>query len=149
MHKNTKWASLIGLLFLSTSGFAQDLSGIWKQIDDKTGSPKALIDIKQDANGTFSGKIIKITPRPGYTPKEKCVNCPAPYTNQPMLGLEVFKGLKLIEDNLYDNGKILDPLSGKIYSLKGKLMSNGKRLHLRGYIGISAIGRTQTWIRQE
>ncbi|RKG38348.1 DUF2147 domain-containing protein [Acinetobacter sp. WCHAc060007] len=149
MHKNTKWASLIGLLFLSTSGFAQDLTGIWKQIDDKTGSPKALIEIKKDTNGSFSGKIIKVTPRPGYTPREKCVNCPPPYTDQPILGLEVFKNLKLVDENSYDEGKILDPLSGKMYSLKGKLMSNGNRLHLRGYIGISAIGRTQMWIRQE
>lgn len=105
MHKNTKWASLIGLLFLSTSGFAQDLTGVWKQIDDKTGSPKALIEIKKDTNGSFSGKIIKITPRPGYTPREKCVNCPQPYTDQPILGLEVFKGLKLVDENNYDEGK--------------------------------------------
>ncbi len=149
MHKNTKWASLIGLLFLSTSGFAQDLTGIWKQIDDKTGSPKALIEIKKDTNGSFSGKIIKVTPRPGYTPREKCVNCPPPYTDQPILGLEVFKNLKLVDENSYDEGKILDPLSGKMYSLKGKLMSNGKRLHLRVYIRISAIVRTQMGIRQE
>ena len=34
-------------------------------------------------------------------------------------------------------------------SLKGRLASNNKRLTLRGYVGISAIGRTQTWIRQQ
>ncbi|RKG30524.1 DUF2147 domain-containing protein [Acinetobacter tianfuensis] len=149
MQKTMRWASLIGLAMISSAAFAQDLTGIWKQIDDKTGSPKALIEIKKDSNSTFSGKIIKVTPRPGYTPKEKCINCPPPYKDQPILGLEVFKGLKHESENIYEDGKILDPLSGKIYNLKGKLTSNGKRLHLRGYIGISAIGRTQTWIRQE
>ncbi|MGE8540391.1 DUF2147 domain-containing protein [Acinetobacter sp. ANC 3813] len=140
---------LAALLSFSSSLFAQDLSGVWQQIDDKTGSPKALIEIRKEQNGSFTGKIIKITPRPGYTPREKCIDCPAPYANQPILGLDVFKSLKHEAENLYSGGKILDPLSGKIYNLKAKQTANGKRLLLRGYIGISAIGRTQTWIRQE
>ncbi|OTG79036.1 signal peptidase [Acinetobacter sp. ANC 5054] len=149
IEKNMKWAAVLGALVTSSTLFAQDLTGTWQQIDDKTGSPKALIEIRKDAKDTYTGKIIKVTPRPGYTPKEKCVNCPAPYTNQPILGMDVFKGLKLEGENTYADGKIIDPLAGKIYSLKGKISANGKRLHLRGYLGISAIGRTQTWIRAE
>lgn len=149
MQRNIIWASFAGLLSFSSTLFAQDLTGIWQQIDDKTGSPKALIDIRKEQNGTFTGKITKITPRPGYTPRKKCVDCPSPYTNQPILGLDVFKNLKSDGENVYSGGKILDPLSGKIYNLKGKQSANGKRLLLRGYIGISAIGRTQTWIRQD
>ena len=136
-------------LFFSSNVLAQDLSGTWQQIDDKTGSPKAIIEIHKSSNNTFTGKVVKITPRLGYTPRENCVNCPAPYTDQPILGLEIFKNLKFEGENLYAGGQILDPLSGKIYNLKGKQSTNGKRLLLRGYIGISAIGRTQTWIRQE
>ncbi|OTG98615.1 MULTISPECIES: DUF2147 domain-containing protein [Acinetobacter] len=136
-------------LFFSSNVLAQDLSGTWQQIDDKTGSPKAIIEIHKSSNNTFIGKVVKITPRIGYTPRENCVNCPAPYTDQPILGLEIFKNLKFEGENLYAGGQILDPLSGKIYNLKGKQSTNGKRLLLRGYIGISAIGRTQTWIRQE
>lgn len=63
--------------------------------------------------------------------------------------MDVLKGLKFISENNYDDGKIIDPLTGKIYSAKAKLNPTGKRLTLRGYIGISAIGRSQTWIRQE
>jgi len=136
-------------LFFSGNILAQDLSGTWQQIDDKTGSPKAIIEIHKSSNNTFTGKVVKITPRLGYIPREKCVNCPSPYTDQPILGLEIFKNLKFEGENLYAGGQILDPLSGKIYNLKGKQSTNGKRLLLRGYIGISAIGRTQTWIRQE
>ena len=58
------------------------------------------------------------------------------------------KGLKHSGDNNYTGGKIIDPLSGNIYSCKAKLSSNGKRLTLRGYVGISALGRSQTWIRE-
>ncbi|WP_313034777.1 DUF2147 domain-containing protein [Acinetobacter sp.] len=133
----------------SFSIFAQDIIGTWIQIDDKTGSPKALIDIQKQTDGSYSGKIIKVTPRPGYKPRETCFQCPPPYTNQPILGLEVFKGLKHVDGNNYANGRVLDPLTGKIYGLKGRITPNGKRFILRGYIGISALGRTQTWIRND
>lgn len=142
-----KFGFLASLALTSSMVFAQDLSGLWLQIDDKTGSPKAIIEISQKSDGSFSGVINKVTPRPGYTPKETCVNCPAPYTGKPILGLEVIKGLKSTTPNNYGGGRVLDPLTGKIYDLKGRISSNGKRLTLRGYIGISAIGRTQTWIR--
>ena len=147
MKKNLLIGAFASLMF-SGSLFAADLTGTWQSIDDKTGSPKALIEITKAENGTFTGKIVKVTPRAGYTPKTMCVNCPAPYTNKPLVGLEIIKGLQHVDNNNYANGRILDPLAGKMYSLKGRLAANGKRLTLRGYVGISAIGRTQTWIRQ-
>ncbi|CAB1209938.1 DUF2147 domain-containing protein [Acinetobacter bouvetii] len=134
---------------LTSLAFANDITGMWKNIDDKTGSSKAILEIRQEANGTYTAKIIKITPRPGYTPKETCVNCPAPYTNKPILGLDILTGLKATDDNNFVNAKVLDPLSGKIYSGKAKLSTNGKRLTLRGYVGVSALGRSQTWIKQD
>ena len=144
-----------GVLMACSTAFASelDISGTWRPVDDKTGSSKAIIEIRKESNGTYTGKIIKVTPRPGYTPKETCVNCPAPYTDKPMLGLEIIKGLVPKQTSTtaveYVNGKILDPLSGSIYSVKGKLSSNGNRLSLRGYIGVSVIGRSQTWIREK
>ena len=133
---------------IGSTAFAEDISGTWKNIDDKTGSSKAILEIRQESNGTYTAKIVKVTPRPGYTPKENCVNCPAPYTNKPILGLDVMKGLKHTNGTNYTGGKIIDPLSGKIYSCKAKLSSNGKRLTLRGYVGVSALGRSQTWIKE-
>ncbi|MFH7810074.1 MULTISPECIES: DUF2147 domain-containing protein [unclassified Acinetobacter] len=133
---------------IGSAAFAEDISGTWKNIDDKTGSSKAILEIRQESNGTYTAKVVKVTPRPGYTPKEHCINCPAPYTNKPILGMDVMKGLKHNGDTNYTGGKIIDPLSGNIYSCKAKLSSNGKRLTLRGYVGISALGRSQTWIRE-
>ena len=147
--KNIK---ILATLLLSTSSsavFAEDITGTWKNIDDKTGSSKAILEIRQENNGTYTAQVVKVTPRPGYTPKEICVKCPAPYTNQPILGMDVLKGLKHIEGPNYANGKIIDPLSGHIYSMKAKLSANGKRLTLRGYVGVSALGRSQTWIRND
>ncbi len=78
--KKLKLATLLMGVYMAGSVAAQDLSGIWQQIDDKSGSPKALIEIRKESNGTFTGKIIKVTPPPGYTPQKTCNNCPAPYT---------------------------------------------------------------------
>ena len=147
--KNIKILTAVVFSSLSSLAFAQDITGTWKNIDDKTGSSKAILEIRQESNGTFTAKVIKITPRPGYTPKETCVNCPAPYTNKPILGMDVLTGLKYVEGLNFSGGKIIDPLSGNIYSMKAKLSPNGKRLNLRGYVGISALGRSQTWIKND
>ena len=147
--KNIKILTALVFSSLSSLAFAQDITGTWKNIDDKTGSSKAVLEIRQESNGTFTAKVIKITPRPGYTPKESCVKCPAPYTNKPILGMDVLTGLKYVEGLNFSGGKIIDPLSGNIYSMKAKLSPNGKRLNLRGYVGISALGRSQTWIKND
>ena len=133
---------------LSSLAFAEDITGLWQTIDDKTGAPKGQVEIRKEATGTFVGKVTKITPRTGYTPKEICVDCPAPYTNKPILGMDVLTGLKQGQGSNYVNGRILDPNTGKIYSMKAKLSANGKRLHLRGYVGVSVLGRNQIWIRE-
>ncbi|OTG75178.1 signal peptidase [Acinetobacter sp. ANC 4169] len=148
MKKNLLFAAFVGVVF-SGNVLANDLTGTWKTIDDKTGSSKAILEMRQESNGTYTAKIVKITPRPGYTPKETCVNCPAPYTDKPILGLDILTGLKSNGDNHFVNAKVLDPLNGKIYSGKAKLSANGKRLTLRGYVGVSALGRSQTWIKQD
>ena len=137
------------ITLISSFSFAEDIIGLWQSIDDKTGAPKALVEIRKEADNTYAGKVVKLTPRAGYTPKETCVNCPPPYTNKPIIGLDVVTGLKSTDGLNYTSGRILDPNTGKLYSMKAKLSSNGKRLHLRGYLGISALGRNQIWIRAE
>ena len=142
---------LISALLLSAMtsfAFANDIAGLWQTIDDKTGAPKGQVEIRQEADGTYVGKIVKITPRAGYTPKTTCVDCPAPYTNKPILGLDVLTGLKHSSGNNYTGGRILDPNTGNVYSMKAKLSTSGKRLTLRGYVGVSALGRNQVWIRE-
>jgi len=58
-------------------------------------------------------------------------------------------GLKNAGGTSYEDGTILDPASGKTYRLKGQMTDGGKKLELRGFIGIAALGRNQTWIRAE
>jgi uncharacterized protein (DUF2147 family) len=44
---------------------------------------------------------------------------------------------------------ILDPLSGKVYRAKARLSPDGRRLSMRGYVGVSMLGRSQSWFREE
>ena len=122
----------------------------WRTIDDKTGFAKAITEISQEADGTYSATIKKVIPRPGYTPKEFCQNCPAPFTNKPIVGLKILWGLTPDPKraNTFSDGRILDPLNGKIYNAKARMSSDGRRLSIRAYIGFSVIGRTPIWIRE-
>ena len=149
MMKGKQFIGAFLLSAVSSFSFAEDIIGLWQSIDDKTGAPKALVEIRKEADNTYAGKVVKLTPRAGYTPKETCVDCPPPYTNKPIIGLDVVTGLKSTDGFNYTSGRILDPNTGKLYSMKAKLSSNGKRLHLRGYLGVSALGRNQIWIRAE
>ncbi|RYY77989.1 MAG: DUF2147 domain-containing protein [Moraxellaceae bacterium] len=145
-----KW--LLGLVCVMTSvlSHASDIAGVWRTIDDRTGFSKALVEIKKQPDGSYTGTIIKIIPRPNYTPKEFCQHCPAPYTDKPILGLTVLWGLKPDPNrpNQYTGAQVLDPLSGRIYKGKAKVNADNRQLSMRGYVGISALGRSQIWIRE-
>jgi uncharacterized protein (DUF2147 family) len=49
----------------------------------------------------------------------------------------------------YTGGEILDPDNGKVYRSKMELTDAGKKLKVRGYIGVPMLGRSQVWVRQE
>ncbi len=66
----------------------------------------------------------------------------------PIIGLEIVRDFVYAGDNVWEDGTVYDPENGKTYSGRMTLVSRG-RLDLRGYIGISLIGRTTTWTRAE
>lgn len=117
--------------------------GYWTTIDDETNQPKAIVHIEQ-RNGTLYGRIVKL-----INPKEKnpiCEECLGNKKNQPVTGLEILWGLKP-DDDEWSGGYILDPESGKEYRCTMEVIEGGNRLKVRGYIGISLLGRTQEWRR--
>ncbi|MFN3604553.1 MAG: DUF2147 domain-containing protein [Leptonema sp. (in: bacteria)] len=138
MKKITIW---IIFLFVG-SVFAQSPVGMWQNIDDETGKPKAQIQIYEQ-NGILYGKIVKLI-NPDE-PNPKCTKCPGNFKDQPVEGLQIMWGLKK-EGNEYTGGNILDPKKGNIYRCKIELVDNNK-LKVRGFIGFSLIGRTQYWYR--
>ena len=141
-----KIALAFGLLGLSALANAADpLNGtVWKTIDDKTKQPKATVRFTEQKNGTLTASIQSIL-SPGE--ENACTKCEGPYHNKSLKGLTIVRGLKNTGGTSYDGGSILDPQTGKTYKLKGKLADGGKKLELRGFVGVAALGRNQTWVR--
>jgi uncharacterized protein (DUF2147 family) len=122
-------------------------AGLWRTIDEHSGQAKGLVRIKE-VHGQYEGKIETIFPSPGDDPAPKCEKCDGARRNQPVLGLTFLWGLKKQGDE-YQGGEILDPETGKIYRAKIKLADGGRKLEVRGFIGVSLFGRSQTWLREE
>lgn len=143
-------ATLAGALLTSAAAaFAQSSSpvGMWQTIDDHTHQPKAIVQITQDENGTLRGKVIKGL-NPNEPPGRRCTACTDARKDQPIIGMTIINDMKKDGDG-WDGGQILDPDNGKIYRCKMHTEDGGQKLVVRGYIGISLLGRSQTWIREE
>ncbi len=128
---------------------ALGIAGTWKTIDDKTGKPKALIHIAEQPDGSYSGTIIKGL-MPGTNQPRICTLCSGALKDQPMIGLTILTGLRQDAEHRhsFSGGEIVDPDSGKTYHCNAQLVDDGAKLEVRGYIGISLFGRTQTWVRE-
>ena len=141
----------VSLLVFSTITLAASPAGLWKSIDDKTGKPRSLIRVNE-ANGTYSAVVEKGL-RADDTGDALCDKCTDERKGQKIIGMTIAKNLKAKEgDNPnreYQGGEILDPENGKIYKCKMKLSEDGNKLEVRGFIGVSLFGRSQTWTREE
>ena len=136
-------------MFAAASVMAQQASpvGLWKNIDDESGKPNALIRITE-SNGELKGRIEKLFKSPGEEQNPKCDKCDGALKDQPVLGMTILSGMKRDGDE-YNGGNILDPNNGKVYRSKLSVIEGGKKLNVRGYIGIPMLGRSQTWLREE
>ena len=118
--------------------------GVWQTIDDKDGTVKSEIRIVETA-GVVSGKIDKILDTKAKQ-DDNCVECTDERKDQPILGMEIMRGLKKTEGkDVWEGGTILDPKNGKVYKATVTPIEGGKKLQMRGYIGF--FYRTQIWNR--
>lgn len=119
--------------------------GLWQSVSDVDGKPKAFIRIREE-QGEFIGVIEQV-----INPEKRdalCVDCPGDRHNRPIMGLTIITGIHR-DGERFAGGKILDPDNGKLYSCILTLAEGGKKLQVRGFLGFSLLGRTQTWLRQE
>jgi uncharacterized protein (DUF2147 family) len=121
--------------------------GTWRSIDDKTKQERSIIRITEE-NGVLKGVVEKLFDQPGDDPGHLCKECKDERKDKPIIGMTILWGLKKDGDT-WAGGEILDPKNGKIYRCKMTPSEDGKSLDVRGFIGISLIGRTQSWLRQE
>lgn len=119
--------------------------GLWKNVDDETG--RALAEIRIHAND--KGDLVGVVERSLYSPPGEDLNCSLcedDRKGKPKLGMEIIRGAR--QDGSapeWVGGEILDPNKGKTYKLKLTPLEGGKKLQVRGYVGI--FYRTQVWER--
>lgn len=137
-----KFALFALAMSVATGAFAELDNTTWKTIDDKTGKPKALVTFKKQANGTYAAQISKVLDPAN---QNGCTTCTGKLKGKTLEGVTVVQNLKHADGNKYTGGTIIDPQSSKSYKLNATL--EGNKLQMRGYVGVSALGRTQTWVR--
>ena len=140
----TVLASPLAVLAQATSP-----AGLWKTIDDGTKKEKSLVRIVEQG-GVYSGKVEKLLD-PDAPKDPVCKDCTDARKDQPILGMTIMRNLKADpgDKTVFEGGDILDPNNGKVYRVKLRLVDDGKKLDVRGYIGTPMLGRTQTWTRAE
>lgn len=140
-------AALVVSSVVSSAALAQGTGsavGLWKSVDDETKQAKSLIRIVEK-DGVLTGRIEKI-----LTDKvdAKCDKCTDDRKDKPVQGMTIITGMKKDSDG-WGGGEILDPNNGKVYRSQMKLAEDGRKLEVRGYVGMPMFGRTQTWVREE
>ena len=141
-----KRSLLIIFLIICINGvFAQGKDALVGKWLTTTGEAQIMI---YPAGGKFSGRIVWLKkPNDSTGQPETDDNNPDPkLARRPIIGLEMLKGFTYTADGVWEGGTIYDPKTGRTYSCKISMVERDK-INVRGFVGISMLGRTETWSR--
>jgi uncharacterized protein (DUF2147 family) len=141
-----RFASLVVLLWLWPARVWAQPSpeGVWHTIDDVTGKPRGIVEIVR--RGSTMIGIARGSLDPNEPVGALCTKCTDDRRGLPLQDLEIMRGVTS-QGDYWGGGEILDPDKGKTYKVRLKVVDGGRKLEVRGFIGISLVGRTQTWRR--
>ena len=120
-----------------------DPTGLWQTVDDKTHQPKGEVRLFT-RDGRLFGQITRV-----FDSKDaasRCDDCTDERKGQKIEGLLILREMKPTQGE-YEGGDILDPDTGRVYRCKLRVTDGGQHLVVRGFLGISLLGRSQTWTR--
>jgi len=139
-----KTLSIIAFLLVSAYSYAQDITqGTWYN-EEKTGKIQFF---KQ--GDKINGKIVWLKePNENGKPRLDKENPDAKLKTRSILGLMNLKNFKTTGKGTWEDGEVYDPKNGKTYSCKMSLVSP-TQLDVRGFIGISIIGRTSKFTKAD
>ena len=136
--------SLLGLKVVAQNPKPGDILGIWFN-EEKT----SKVQIFQAGN-LFFAKIVWLKEpldRETGKPRVDNLNPDVKQRNTPLLGLVVLKNFVFDGKKEWEDGKIYDPKNGKTYSCYFSFDDSPNKLKIRGYVGVSMLGRTTYWTR--
>ena len=122
-------------------------AGLWEQFNDDDGRRESWFLIFEKSRGVYEGAIVKMFLKPGEDPYAlRCTKCTGEQKNQPSLGLVIIKGMQR-QGRAYENGTILDPRDGQVWSARMEVSPDGRQLEVRGFLGVALFGKSQIWKR--
>jgi uncharacterized protein (DUF2147 family) len=148
------WTVLLAITWLalpgnSFGGNGDAIVGVWNTADND-----AKIEMFK-CGGGYCGRIVYLE-EPNFPADDKqgMAGLPMVDRNNPnpalrrrsLIGLTFLEGFHYQGDNVWDGGRIYNPENGKIYKARISL-ADGDHILLRGYWGISLLGKTETWVR--
>lgn len=128
--------AMVALPAAAAGDQSDDITGVWQT---KTGG---YVQVYKN-DDSYAGRIVGSSDGKARYDKK---NPDPDKKGRRLLGVVVLHGLQYEGDGEYDSGQIYDPNSGKTYKAKAT-MKGPDTLDARGYIGISLLGKTQTWHR--
>ncbi len=117
--------------------------GVWRTFDDHTGRERGEVRIEEHG-GVLTGRIVATTDPADAA--RRCTRCAGARKDAPIIGLPIITNLRRDGDR-WNGGQILDPETGEVYGCSIRLVDGGSRLVVRGFLGISLLGRSQSWVR--
>lgn len=127
---------------------ASSLTGFYQTIDDETNKPKSIVAMYNCDDDEFCGRIVALYDSDGKISEtiSNPVRVAESVKGQPkMVGLDIIWDMEWDDDdNEYDDGKIMDPKKGSVYSsVIWHDKNDATKLNVRGKVG--PFGRTQVW----